>query len=455
MKKEGFTAARIEGYKCEPGKQQTIYWDAKTPGLGLRVTAAGARAYVFESRLFGKTVRLTIGDARAWELSKARTEASRLKTLVDDGKDPREVRAEQQAAHEARQAAKRREDVTVGDAWTAYLSARKPKWSARHYLDHVRLAETGGREVKRGNGQIVAGPLAALLPLRLSDLTRARVDSWLEGEAGKRPARARLAFSLLRAFVTWCDGHAEYGGLASLDICSNKQIREHLPKPQAKNDCLEREMLPAWFDAVRKIDNPVISTYLQGLLITGARREELAALKWDDVDFRWRSLHIADKVETETGRTIPLTPYLASLLLELKRRNETSPNIRQLRRLQARGEEWRPSPWVFASKTASDGKIAEPRIAHTHALEVAGLPHVSLHGLRRSFGTLSEWCEVPVGIVAQIQGHKPSALAEKHYRRRPIDLLRMWHDKIELWMLGQAGIEFDAEAKNGLRAVKA
>ena len=30
-----------------------------------------------------------------------------------------------------------------------------------------------------------------------------------------------------------------------------------------------------------------------------------------------------------------------------------------------------------------------------------------------------------MGVVAQIQGHKPSALAEKHYRRRPLDLLRV------------------------------
>jgi integrase len=84
--------------------------------------------------------------------------------------------------------------------------------------------------------------------------------------------------------------------------------------------------------------------------------------------------------------------------------------------------------------------LAEPRKAHNRALEKAGLPHVTLHGLRRSFGTLAEWCEVPVGVVAQIQGHRPSAIAEKHYRRRPLDLLRMWHDKIELWMLEQAGL---------------
>ena len=54
---------------------------------------------------------------------------------------------------------------------------------------------------------------------------------------------------------------------------------------------------------------------------------------------------------------------------------------------------------------------------------------------------MSEWVECPVGVVAQIQGHKPSAIAEKHYRQRPLDLLRQWHTKIEGWMLLEAGLE--------------
>ena len=80
-------------------------------------------------------------------------------------------------------------------------------------------------------------------------------------------------------------------------------------------------------------------------------------------------------------------------------------------------------------------------MGHERALAAAGLPHLSIHGLRRSFGTLCEWVEMPAGVVAQIQGHKPSATAEKHYRRRPLDLLRMWHTRAEAWMLEQAGIE--------------
>ncbi len=50
-----------------------------------------------------------------------------------------------------------------------------------------------------------------------------------------------------------------------------------------------------------------------------------------------------------------------------------------------------------------------------------------------------------MGIVAQIQGHKPSATAEKHYTVRPLDLLRIHHERIESWILNEAGVVFDPE----------
>ena len=233
-----------------------------------------------------------------------------------------------------------------------------------------------------------------------------------------------------------------------------KRVKEAVPTLKTKDDCLQKEQLEPWFTAVHQLSNPVIVAYLQVLLLTGTRKEELAGLKWAELDFRWHSLVIRDKVEGE--RTIPLTPYVAALLQDLKMRNENPPPVpRRLRSaLPEQRPVWHPSPWVFSSPSAADGRLVEARIAHNRALAAAGLPPLSLHGLRRSFGTLAEWCEVPVGVVAQIQGHKPSALAEKHYRRRPLDLLTLWHIKIEGWILEQAGIEQPGEEQAaGLRVV--
>ncbi|MGZ8157418.1 MAG: tyrosine-type recombinase/integrase [Methylobacter sp.] len=218
--------------------------------------------------------------------------------------------------------------------------------------------------------------------VRLIDLTPDRVEEWAEIETLKRPTRARLSLRLLKAFLFWCGSHPSYKAIITTNAARSKKARESLGKAKPKDDVLRREQLPAWFAAVKQIGNPVISAYLQCLLLTGSRREELAALRWEDVDFKWNKLTIHDKVED--FRIIPLTPYVAHLLAALPRRNE----------------------YVFSSPTAASGRLTEPRIAHNQACAVAGL-NMTLHGLRRSFATLCEWTETPTGIAAQIQGHKP------------------------------------------------
>jgi integrase len=449
-KRVNFTADRVANFKCQDGRQQSIYWDGKAPGLGLRVTQAGAKSYIFETSLHGKTLRLTIGDVRTWTIGKAQAEATRLKSQTDQGLDPRLLAVEQRNKAKAVLAEAKRGEVTVAEVWAAYIQGRKPKWSARHLADHVNLADAGGQPAKRGSGTTEAGALAALMPLKLSDMNAERVKAWLEGEAAIRPTQAALAYRLLRAFLNWCSDSPEYRNIAAADACQTRMAKDVLPKKSAKTDCLQREQLPAWFSAVCDIGNPVIAAYLQTLLLTGARREELAGLKWEDVDFRWQSLTIRDKAESKGGmdgsRTIPLTPYVAGLLADLKRRNDTPPprfRILSGKKIENDLANWAPSPWVFSSPTSASGRLREPSIQHHKACAVAGIDGLTIHGLRRSFGTLTEWVECPTGIVAQIMGHKPSATAEKHYKVRPLDLLRQWHSQIEAWILEQAKVRFD------------
>jgi len=445
-------------------------WDTNTPGLAVRATSpgdrnqTGSKAYIFQSRLRDKVFRITIGSVRSWAIEEvrdangdvitpgARQEARRLQALVDQGIDPRQYKAERladaeakrhsvEAARVAENEAVRRGQITVDEVWIQYIEARRDKWSKRHLFDHQKLMRP---ERTSGEGlsirKFTPGVLASLAPLPLSSMTPETITQWLEAETPKRGTQAALAFRLLRAFLNWCEDTETYRGIASIDACAKKISRDYVPKIRAKADALQREQLSLWFDSVRKIPNPTISAYLQGLLITGARRNELTGLRWAEVDFQWNSLTIHDKVEG--NRIIPLTPYFSSLLFDLKVRNETSPSIRRLNTLKSRGEEWTPSEWVFSSQSSKSGQLQEPSIAHRNALFAVGLPPISLHGLRRSFGSLAEWCECPAGVVAQIQGHKPSATAEKHYRVRPLDLLRMWHTRIEAWMLKQTSLRF-------------
>lgn len=454
MARVKLTAGRVRDFSCETGKAQSFLWDTDAPGLAIRATANGAKSYVFQGKLNATSIRVTIGDVKSWDIETgehdrpgAREQARKLQTLIDQGIDPRQAKAEQLAGVEAKRIEADRKDLTVAELWEIYIEARRHKWSVRHLADHQNIADIGGRTVKRGKkGQKKeAGSLASLLPLRLSDITKERVRAWLRDETARRPTQAALAFRLLRAFLNWCNDTPAYAGLAGADACSARMSKENLPKQKAKTDCLQREQLPAWFAAVRKIKNPTIANYLQALLLTGARREELAWMEWVDVDFKWNSLTIHDKVEGE--RVIPLTPYVHSLLTELHTINNTPPKLKKIRGKEVPQPKWKPSEWVFSSHAAASGRLQEPSIQHRKACAAAGIEGMTLHGLRRSFGTLAEWVECPAGVAAQIMGHKPSATAEKHYRQRPLDLLRAWHTKIEAWILAEAGIKFGEEAR--------
>lgn len=446
MAKVTFTHGRVSGFECPADKGQAFLWDAGTPGLALRATPRGKPAYIFQGRKDGKTVRVTIGSPEAWTIEQARTKARELQRQIDEGQNPAEVKREAVAAKEAERQQRAaeaeaqrqqeaREAVAVGEAWAAYLAERKEHWGERNYADHISMAHAGGEKRKRMPGLTQPGPLAGFMPLRLLDLTPERVEQWAVKEAKHRPARVRLALRLLKAFLRWSATHPDYKATTDASAASTKKAREAAGKMRPKDDALLREQLPAWFEAVRGIGSPVVSAYLQTILLTGARPGEVLAMRWVDLNLQWRGLTIRDKMEGE--RTIPLTPYVAHLLAGLPRRG----------------------PYVFQSTVdGSTGPqpITTPRSPHVTACLAAGIDGLTLHGLRRSFGTLTEWLEIPAGVVAQIQGHKPSATAEKHYRVRPLDLLRVHHERIESWMLEQAGIVFEPQAVPGaLRVVQA
>ena len=87
-------------------------------------------------------------------------------------------------------------------------------------------------------------------------------------------------------------------------------------------------------------------------------------------------------------------------------------------------------------------------------MQSAGIGHLTFHGLRRSFSLLGEAAGAPAGAIAQIMGHRPSAVAEG-YRPRSVDALRPYSGQIEAHILAMAGVQFDAAQEPGkLRAIK-
>ena len=427
------TAGVIDRLVCRTDqKAQAFLRDANVPGLRVRVTNTGAKSFVFEAKLNRQTIRRTIGDVKAWSIEQARTEARRRSVMMDNGVDPRELDRQKQAQVVAQAAAVAARAVTVGEVWPLYLANGKGKrakvWKPRYRADLAAMAAVGGAPKKRGVGLTRPGPLHPLMAWPLESADEDRIAAWHRAEAESGPHQAARALMMFRGFLRWCSTRPEYRGLVNRDAASAPSVVESLPSAKRRTDALESAQVAPWWSAVEQLTNRTASVYLRALLLTGARREELASLTWERVDLQWRRLTIADKVDAT--RTVPLSPCLAQLLATLPR----------------------VGPYVFASASKS-GRITDVRTSHTKVLDVAGIGHLTLHGLRRSFSLLGEAAGAPAGAIAQVMGHRPSATAEG-YRPRSVDALRPYLERVEAHILQLAGVQFVADVEPGkLRVV--
>ena len=241
------------------------------------------------AKLNRQTIRRTIGDVRAWSIEAARTEANRLRVMFDGGTDPRELERQQDADKAAKAAAAAAHALTVREVWPLYLKTGRPKrreaWKPRYRADLEAMAAAGGQPKKRGPGLTRPGPIFPLLALPLTAVNEDSLKSWFDREAVAGAHQAARALMMFRGFLRWCAGRPEYRKLIDRDAGRAAAIVESLPNNTRRTDALEAAQVPGWWAGVEQLNNLTASVYLRALLLTGARREEMAALTWANVDF--------------------------------------------------------------------------------------------------------------------------------------------------------------------------
>lgn len=416
MSKDNLTKPRVLAFKCPPDKTQAFLWDAEVRGLAVRATPNGSPSYVFQRTLAGRTVRYTIGKADAWSIPEARQKARELQRQLDEGVNPVEAKRARLTAAKVQEERRKVEAITVGEIWPAYLERGRPKgkdaFRPRYLRDLELMASPGGERKKRGEGQTRPGPIYPLLALPLQTLDEDCLLSWYREQELRGREQAKRALMMFRGFLRWCASQPEYRGLAKAaqESARADSLMAEQPAVRRRTDAIEPSQLGRWWAEALNLPNPQVSVYLRALVMTGTRRQAMASLRWTDVDLRWKQATFADKVYGT--RTVPLGDELAKLIDSLPRVNE----------------------YVFHGRGES-GHIVEPRSSLARTTQAAGLGHVSVHGLRRTFALLAEDAGVPTGAAAQYMGHSPRGTHEG-YKPRSLDQLRQSINRVETHLQG-------------------
>lgn len=362
-------------------------------------------AFYFEGKLNGRTIRFKLGNYSlngngAYSIEAARKMAVEATLSIDKGKDPRVSKQENIQKGQADREVKVAGNVVLSDVWESYIVSRQSDLrplsalTVRDYRKHIKKAfsEWSSKPIR----QIDRNLICEYYPMLVSKIG---------------VAQANQAIRSLSAVLNWVIESRRYPKALTDNPVLALKKKMHKVKP--RENSLERTQLKSWWAACEAIENVTAKVYLKVLLLTGARREELLSLRWQDVDLRWETCTFRD---TKNGddRTIPLSKYAASVMRDMPQFNE----------------------FVFASGTSSSGAFREPAKFIARIAEETGL-HISSHDLRRSFATLSEWAELPDGAIKQIIGHKPNGVTEAHYKRRPLDLLRSMLQRYENFILSE------------------
>jgi len=290
MQRERLTLERIRRFSCPPDKQQAFLFDTEAPRLALRVTAAGAKSFIFEAKLNRQTIRRTIGDPAAWSLEEAREEARRLQTLVDKGEDPRELdRAKREAKETARREQEAAKTYTLAALFNDYAAHLEKQGKA----GSARCARS---QFKHCPAAIAGKPAKAITSDEIADLLRAIHEQGKQRTAGS-----------LRSYLLACYNVAQRArfdpvlpvAFKAYGIASNPVQPIPAIAANAGDRVLTEEELKAYLAALgsSQTDNALRLALLAG----GQRMEQLLRAEVKDWSASTKTLRLEAWLGVENG----------------------------------------------------------------------------------------------------------------------------------------------------------
>lgn len=349
------TSAAVE--RIKPAKSgQTDYFDRGFPGLCLRVSHGGARAWSYVFRAHGKVRRVTLGRWPAMSLSEARDAWREGRKAVDRGENP----ARQKNA----------------DAFEMVMA----EWLKRDQANNRCTVE-----VERALRRDV---LPAFEGRPITTIGRRDVLDVLDAIADRgAPVMARRTAAHLHRLFRWAVGRG---------IIEASPMAE-LPKPAAPKARArvlnDTELVAVWraTDMVGWPFGPVVKL----LILTGGRRNEIAALRWSEVN-RGQIELAGERMKAGDPHTIPLSSAATAIIERLP--------------------SFAGTDLVFTTtgKTPVSGWSRSKELLDRAAAEIAGgepLPDWRLHDLRRTVATGLQRLGINLQTIEAVLGHTSGSRA--------------------------------------------
>jgi integrase len=353
--------------------KEYVHWDGELTGFGVRVRASGAKSFVAVYRTGGRNTplrRVTIGAVGKIEADAAREQA---KTIIRQAELGHDFAAEK---------AKARAELTFDDVCELYLAEG---------CDTKKVST-----VATDRGRIERHIKPLLGRKRIGEITRADVERFMRDVAAGRTAANVKTKARGRAIVEGGKGTATrtvglLGGIFSFAV--SRQLRADNPVrgvkryPDRKGErFLSTAELTKVGAALAEAEaggaNPSAAAIIRLLAFTGARKSEIAGLRWSEVDLDGGYLRLRD---SKTGsKNIPIGAPAKEVLASVAAVAGTD--------------------FVFPA-TAGKGRFQGVERVWSKVRETAGFPSLRLHDLRHSFASVGLARGDALPVIGAILGH--------------------------------------------------
>ncbi|TAM44082.1 MAG: DUF4102 domain-containing protein [Acidobacteria bacterium] len=393
-----FTKDTVEA--LEPGSAPYYAWDTKEHGLCVLVAVSGTKTFFYRYKVAGQSKRFKLGRFPGLTVGAAQSKTVVHRGAVESGGDPAQAKREQRA------------ELTVGELVAQYVA------------DHL-TPNCKPKAVKEAE-QLTRDYLGDLVGFGLSALTRKRVKDWHKDVSKRSKIRANRALEVLSAACSFALEEEENDRAPALWGGVNP-CHKLKGNPENSRSRVLSEIESGRLVRALEAERPDLRDFFKMLLYTGARKANVQAMKWADVDLDRGSWRI-EAAESKSGKEMRLALIEDAVKLLRKRKTDLEALVRRaakpvdatrltLREARHRAVEQRRASgaavYVFPGLGAS-GHLVEPKIAWARVLKRAEIKKLRIHDLRRTVGTKLAETGANAFMIQAALGHKSLASSKAY-----------------------------------------